>query len=223
MANPIARRLRKTLTPQEVKVWNHLRSWRKQGFHFRRQAPRRGYIVDFVCLKHRLIIEIDGGQHNVDPHRASDQARDRELSRAGFHVFRFWNSEVDQNLQGVLETIHTVLIERSPHPAVFAVNPSPERGGGLRVSEANTEGEGREVGGEPLVSLDQFVPKLPLARSPIFDELRSLQFPRIGVHAREPPTRAGVSSRSKHSPRRSQSCMCREMRRGFDGSGCRAR
>ena len=81
----------------------------------------------------------------------------------------------------------------------------------------------REVGGEPLVSFDQFVPELPLARSPIFDELRSLQFPRIGIHAREPPTRAGVSSRSKHSPRRSQSCMCREMRRGFDGSGCRAR
>src|SRR5579864_9501761 len=87
MANPIARRLRKTLTPQEVKVWNRLRSWRKQGFHFRRQAPRRGYIVDFVCLKHRLIIEIDGGQHNVDPHRASDHARDRELSRAPASMF----------------------------------------------------------------------------------------------------------------------------------------
>jgi very-short-patch-repair endonuclease len=65
MANQIARRLRKMLTPQEVKMWNHLRAWRDQGFHFRRQAPRHGFIVDFVCLKYRLVVEIDGGQHNL--------------------------------------------------------------------------------------------------------------------------------------------------------------
>jgi hypothetical protein len=60
MANQIARKLRKTLTPQEVKIWVHLRSWRQRGFHFRRQSPRQGYIVDFVCLKHRLVVETVG-------------------------------------------------------------------------------------------------------------------------------------------------------------------
>jgi very-short-patch-repair endonuclease len=61
MANEIARSLRKRMTPQEVKLWVHLRSWRKRGFHFRRQSPRDDFIVDFVCLKQRLVIEVDGG------------------------------------------------------------------------------------------------------------------------------------------------------------------
>jgi len=68
MANEIARSRRKRMTPQEVKLWVHLRAWRKQGFYFRRQAPRADYVVDFVCLKQRLIVEIDGGQHNFDGH-----------------------------------------------------------------------------------------------------------------------------------------------------------
>jgi len=72
MANEIARSLRKRMTPQEVKLWVHLRSWRKQGFHFRRQAPRDDYVLDFVCLKHRLIVEVDGGQHNFGGHARRD-------------------------------------------------------------------------------------------------------------------------------------------------------
>lgn len=123
MANVIARKLRKTLTPQEVKVWNHLRSWRTQGFHFRRQAPRHNFVVDFVCLKYRLVVEIDGGQHNDDAHRAKDEARDNDLARSGFHVLRFWNSDIDQNLSGVLETVRTALTERSPHPAASGGHP----------------------------------------------------------------------------------------------------
>ena len=123
MANQTARRLRKTLTPQEVKVWNHLRSWRKRGFHFRRQAPRKGFIVDFVCLKHRLVVEIDGGQHNLEAHTASDAKRDQTLVRAGFRVLRFWNSDVDSNLDGVLETIDAVLMESKPHLAAFGGHP----------------------------------------------------------------------------------------------------
>jgi very-short-patch-repair endonuclease len=122
MANQIARRLRKTLTPQEVKIWNHLRSWRKRGFHFRRQAPRKGFIVDFVCLKHGLVVEIDGGQHNLKRHAANDEKRDQTLMRAGFRVLRFWNSDVDSNLDGVLE-IDAVLMESKPHPAAFGGHP----------------------------------------------------------------------------------------------------
>jgi very-short-patch-repair endonuclease len=114
MANEIARRLRKRLTPQEVKVWVHLRSWRQRGFHFRRQAPRDDFIVDFVCLKHRIIVEVDGGQHNFDAHSQRDAKRDRHFVRNGYTVLRFWNNEVDRNLEGVLTLIDEAL--RTPPP-----------------------------------------------------------------------------------------------------------
>ena len=125
MANAIARNLRKTLTPQEVKIWNHLRAWRDHGFHFRRQAPWHGFVVDFVCLKHRLVVEIDGGQHSLDGHAARDKIRDDDLGRGNFRVLRFWNSDVDQNLSGVLETIRAALVESIPHPAAFGGHPPP--------------------------------------------------------------------------------------------------
>jgi very-short-patch-repair endonuclease len=124
MANQIARRLRQTMTPQEVKIWVHLPSWRGRGYHFRRQAPRRGFIVDFVCLKHRLVVEVDGGQHNFDVHRARDANRDETLGESGFRILRFWNSDVDRNLPGVLETIDQALSNR-PHPAAFGSHPPP--------------------------------------------------------------------------------------------------
>jgi very-short-patch-repair endonuclease len=124
MANEIARSLRKRMTPQEVKLWVHLRSWRKQGFHFRRQAPRDDYVVDFVCLKHRLIVEIDGGQHNFDAHARRDAQRDNHFVGQGFRVLRFWNNEVDRNLEGVLTLINEAL-HRSPHPAAFGGHPPP--------------------------------------------------------------------------------------------------
>jgi very-short-patch-repair endonuclease len=123
MANQTARRLRKSLTSQEVKVWNHLRSWRERGFHFRRQAPRKGFIVDFICLKYKLVIEIDGGQHNLQAHATKDEKRDQKLKHAGFRVLRFWNSDVDSNLAGVLEMIDVALTESKPHPAAFGGHP----------------------------------------------------------------------------------------------------
>jgi very-short-patch-repair endonuclease len=116
MANEIARKLRKRMTPQEVKLWVHLRSWRRRGFHFRRQSPRRGFIVDFVRMKHQLVVEVDGGQHNLDAHSVRDSRRDTELGADGFRILRFWNSDVDRNLVGVLETIDAAL-RRDPHPA----------------------------------------------------------------------------------------------------------
>ncbi len=106
MANEIARRLRKTMTPQEVKLWVHLRALKDQGLHFRRQVPREGFIVDFACLKSRLVIEIDGAQHGEDGHLHRDTERDAKLAAAGFKVLRFWNNEVNENLNGVVETIY---------------------------------------------------------------------------------------------------------------------
>jgi very-short-patch-repair endonuclease len=129
MPNQTARKLRKTLTPQEVKVWNHLRPWRKRGDHFRRQAPRKGFIVDFVCLKHGLVVEIDGGQHDFQAHSAKDAQRDANLAQSGFRVLRFWNSDVDQNMDGVLQTIDAALMASNPHPAAFGGYP-PHSGEG---------------------------------------------------------------------------------------------
>ncbi|WP_363347744.1 DUF559 domain-containing protein [Methylocystis echinoides] len=100
-----ARALRKTMTPQEVKLWVQLRKLRPEGFHFRRQAPVDGFILDFACFKHRLIVEIDGSQHAEDSGLRHDARRDAHFAAQGFRTLRFWNSEVDLNLHGVVETI----------------------------------------------------------------------------------------------------------------------
>jgi very-short-patch-repair endonuclease len=105
MANAFARHLRKTMTPQEVKLWAQLRKLRPQGFHFRRQAPLEGYVLDFVCFEHRLIVEIDGSQHGEDAGLHHDARRDAFFRANGFRVLHFWNPEVDANLIGVVETI----------------------------------------------------------------------------------------------------------------------
>jgi len=105
MANERARALRKTMTPQEVKLWLQLRQLRPQGFHFRRQAPLEGYILDFVCFKHRVIVEVDGSPHALDAGLAHDTLRDAHLAALGFLTLRFWNHDVDRNLDGVVETI----------------------------------------------------------------------------------------------------------------------
>ncbi|MEJ0013746.1 MAG: endonuclease domain-containing protein [Bauldia sp.] len=111
MANRQARRLRKAMTPQEVALWIHLRAWRKErGVHFRRQVPRLGYILDFACLPARLAVEVDGGQHGGP----RDIARDQRLHDAGFRVLRFWNNDVDDNIEGVLQAILDALAETPP-------------------------------------------------------------------------------------------------------------
>jgi len=115
MANEVARHLRKTMTPQEVKLWVQLRQLKNQGLHFRRQVPREGYIVDFACLKSKLMIEIDGAQHGEPSAARGDALRDARLVAAGFKVLRFWNNEVNENLDGVVETIYREAVGRAPN------------------------------------------------------------------------------------------------------------
>jgi very-short-patch-repair endonuclease len=131
MANQQARRLRRRMTPQEVKLWVHLRRWKRLGYHFRRQMPHLGYVLDFACLTPRLVIELDGSQHGFDAHVRRDTERDRTLATAGFRVLRFWNFEVDRDLDGVLRTIWGTLEEAGPpthRPS--GGPPSPLRGEG---------------------------------------------------------------------------------------------
>jgi very-short-patch-repair endonuclease len=113
------------MTPQEVKLWVHLRSWKKRGYHFRRQSPRESYIVDFVCMRARLVIEVDGGQHNEPAHQHRDERRDARLERAQFRTLRFWNNDIDRNLDGVLQIIAQELRADRPHPPGFAGHPPP--------------------------------------------------------------------------------------------------
>jgi very-short-patch-repair endonuclease len=100
-----ARALRKAMTPQEVKLWGQLRQLRPQGFHFRRQAPVDGYILDFACFRYRLIVEIDGAQHGAAREQAHDARRDAHFAGQGFLTLRFWNADVDGNPGAVVETI----------------------------------------------------------------------------------------------------------------------
>jgi very-short-patch-repair endonuclease len=110
MANEIARRLRKTMTPHEVKLWVHLRQLRKrEGWHFRRQAPFRWYILDFVCYDAKLVIELDGSHHREPEQAARDRVRDEFLRREGFIVLRFLNIEIDQAMDGVWDSITETL------------------------------------------------------------------------------------------------------------------
>ena len=108
-----ARTLRKQMTDAEHRLWYHLRNRAFLNQKFRRQHPVGPYIVDFVCLHARVIIELDGGQHANSP---SDAYRDAHLQREGFRVLRFWNNEVLDNLEGVAWRIEQELLMDCPHP-----------------------------------------------------------------------------------------------------------
>ncbi len=109
-----ARTLRHNSTDAERKLWSYIRAKKLEGFKFRRQQPIGNYIVDFICLEKRLIIELDGGQHAID--REKDIERDRWLNNEGFHVIRFWNNDVLDNHEGVLLGIMKYLLNPSPCP-----------------------------------------------------------------------------------------------------------
>ena len=107
MVSETARRLRKNPTEAEKRLWYHLRRKQLDGFRFRRQRPIGRYIVDFTCLEASLIIEVDGGQHAFRSEQ--DYERTRFLEAQGFRVMRFWNNDVLENTDGVLETIRAIL------------------------------------------------------------------------------------------------------------------
>ncbi|MHB1205193.1 MAG: endonuclease domain-containing protein [Rhodospirillaceae bacterium] len=102
----IARKLRRTPTDPEKRFWAAIRARQLNGAKFRRQYPIGAFIADFVCLEARLVVEIDGGQHNES---SKDAARTAALEAAGYRVMRFWNNDVLNNLAGVLETLSAAL------------------------------------------------------------------------------------------------------------------
>ncbi len=105
-----ARALRKNQTDAERLLWKHLRSRQLQGYKFRRQVPIGNYIVDFVCLSQKIVIELDGSQHMNDMNY--DNRRTQYLALHGFKVVRFWNNEVLTQTNAVLETLTLTLSQR---------------------------------------------------------------------------------------------------------------
>jgi very-short-patch-repair endonuclease len=98
-----ARTLRRHSTEAEKLLWSRLRGRQFDAIKFRRQVPIANYIVDFVALDQKFIIEVDGGQHEL--RAAKDAQRTRILEQWGCHVVRFWNNDVLSNIDGVLEAI----------------------------------------------------------------------------------------------------------------------
>jgi very-short-patch-repair endonuclease len=110
-----ARKLRKNATRAENLLWQKLRNRQLEGYKFRRQQPVGPYIVDFVNFEKKIVIEIDGGQHAIL--KEKDKKRDAWLDDGGFEVIRFWNNEVFENIDGILEAIRDKLITPSPDPS----------------------------------------------------------------------------------------------------------
>lgn len=100
-----ARLLRQNSTDAEKIMWNILRAKQINGLHFRRQQPIGKYIVDFVCFSQKIVIELDGGQHNLSENIKKDKIRTEFLEKEGFKVIRIWNDEVIKNLEGIYEYI----------------------------------------------------------------------------------------------------------------------
>ncbi|HSZ74293.1 MAG TPA: endonuclease domain-containing protein [Rhizomicrobium sp.] len=121
-----ARQLRGEPTMAEKQLWRKLLDLNRQGFHFRRQAPFRSYILDFVEHGARIVIELDGSQHGLPENQRRDFVRDRLLASEGYRVLRFWNDDVYENIDGVVETIARTL--RRPPPGALCAPTSPQRG-----------------------------------------------------------------------------------------------
>ena len=108
---PVARKLRRNRTDVEDRLWQRIRGRQIEGEKFVFQFPIGPHVADFACRTARLVIELDGSQHAEMTE--ADAARTAVLEAFGFRVIRFWNSEVNDNLEGVLEAIRqTLLIAR---------------------------------------------------------------------------------------------------------------
>ena len=119
----LARDLRNNMTRVEWWLWSRLRFRQLDGWKFRRQAPIGDYIVDFVCLSARLVVEIDGPDHEY--REAQDARRDAWLESEGFHVIRFTATQVFEHMDDVVAEIWAELATERLHPAALAVRAGP--------------------------------------------------------------------------------------------------
>jgi very-short-patch-repair endonuclease len=111
----MSRALRRRMTPHEAKLWVALRTLKAAGHHFRRQVAIDGFVVDFACLRARLVVEVDGGGHSRDDRIEADRRRDALLAEQGFLVCRFTNHDIARQLTSVMDTILARIAERQGH------------------------------------------------------------------------------------------------------------
>ena len=119
-----ARYMRKHMTHEEVKLWVQLKHFNARGFNFRRQAPSDGYILDFAEFNCKIIIEVDGSQHGEASHEKSDAIRDAHFRAKGFTILRFWNFQINREMDGVIRHILSSLPPTPP--ALRATSPKGE-------------------------------------------------------------------------------------------------
>ena len=141
MANERARELRKNRTAAERRLWWKLRGLKEAGVKFRQHAPIDRFIVDFACLSKRLIVEVDAGTHSTDEEIARDRRREQHLRGQGFRILRVWNSEVRENIDGVMDTIVDALGAQPP-PRPREDEARPWRGGRVRPRKVERDAEG---------------------------------------------------------------------------------
>ena len=121
----LGKNLRNNSTKEEIILWQYLKQ-KQLGVKFRRQQPIGRYIADFVCFEKKIIIELDGGQHNEDENIKKDKIRDCFFEQNGYRVIRIWNNEINQNIEGVINKIITEI--ECPPPAGGPQSPIARRG-----------------------------------------------------------------------------------------------
>ena len=114
LKNRLQKKLRRNMTDAEQALWKRLRGCQVKNYKFRRQHPFENFILDFICLEAGLVIEVDGGQHNES---VQDSARDQVLANAGLRVMRFWNNQVLNEIESVVEAIWLELERLTPSPS----------------------------------------------------------------------------------------------------------
>jgi very-short-patch-repair endonuclease len=122
-----AKQLRQAMTRAETLLWRYVKADRIDGLGFRRQMPIRNYIVDFVCLSAKLIVELDGESHDFEERQKADQSRDAFFASEGFQVLRFTNEQVMSNLEGVIEVVRQTAKARTRGATPLPVPPPQGR------------------------------------------------------------------------------------------------
>ena len=138
----LARGLRRRQTDAEKKLWLRIRNRQIDGWKFNRQVPSGPYVLDFFCFEASLVIEVDGGQH-AEERAEHDRIRTEYLEHQGHAVLRFWNGDVLNNIDGVLERIYEALGARqAPSPGALKRQTSIGKGNRARRPLPRGRGEG---------------------------------------------------------------------------------
>ena len=121
-----AREMRKALTPAEARLWVALRALRPEGLHFRKQAPLRGYYLDFFCWARGVIVEVDGDSHRDEDRQRRDRVRDAVFAREVLVTLRYDNLMVRDRLGEVVHAVRAACLARPTRSPLRFDHPPPK-------------------------------------------------------------------------------------------------